>query len=72
MLGLLMENFQESSFYAYDESKKSMDYIKKNFPKINCLNNLKTSEKFDLIFLSNVVHHVKSNDRETLFKNIFK
>ena len=33
MLRLLIENFQESTFYAYDESKKSMDYIKKIFLK---------------------------------------
>lgn len=71
MLELLTKNFKSSSFYAYDESKKSMLYIKKNFPKINCLNNLKTNEKFDLIFLSAVMHHVKSTDRDILLKNIY-
>tara|TARA_B100001564_G_scaffold234299_1_gene198041 strand:- start:26 stop:709 length:684 start_codon:yes stop_codon:yes gene_type:complete len=71
MLRLLIKNFQGSTFYAYDESKKSMDYIKKNFPKINCLDNLKTNEKFDLIFISAVVHHVKSADRDNLFRNIY-
>ena len=70
MLGLMIEKFSGSSFYAYDESIKSMDYIKKIFPKINCLENLKTNEKFDLLFLSSVVHHVKSTDRDTFFKNI--
>ena len=71
MLGLMIEKFSGSSFYAYDESIKSMDYIKKIFPKINCLENLKTNEKFDLIFLSSVVHHVKSTDRDAFFKNIY-
>ena len=71
MLELLIKNFQGSVFYAYDESKKSMDYIKKKFPKINCLDNLETSEKFDLIFISAVVHHVKSGDRDDLFRNIY-
>ncbi len=71
MLGLMIDKFSGSSFYAYDESKKSMDYIKKIFPKINCLDNLKTNEKFDLIFLSAVVHHVKSTDRDIFFKNIY-
>ena len=33
MLKLLIEKFEGSSFYAYDESKKSMDYIKKKFSK---------------------------------------
>ena len=71
MLELLIKNFKGSAFYAYDESKKSMDYIKKKFPKINCLDNLETSEKFDLIFISAVVHHVKSGDRDDLFRNIY-
>ena len=71
MLELLIKNFQGSVFYAYDESKKSMDYIKKKFPKINCLDNLETNEKFDLIFISAVVHHVKSGDRDDLFRNIY-
>ena len=71
MLGLMIDKFSGSSFYAYDESKKSMDHIKKIFPKINCLDNLKTNEKFDLIFLSAVVHHVKSTDRDAFFKNIY-
>ena len=71
MLELLIKSFQGSTFYAYDESKKSMDYIKKKFPKINHLDNLETNEKFDLIFISAVVHHVKSGDRDDLFKNIY-
>ena len=71
MLELLIKSFHGSAFYAYDESKKSMDYIKKKFPKINCLDNLETNEKFDLIFISAVVHHVKSGDRDDLFRNIY-
>ena len=71
MLELLIKSFQGSTFYAYDESKKSMDYIKKKFPKINHLDNLETNEKFDLIFISAVVHHVKSGDRDDLFRNIY-
>ncbi len=70
MLGLLIKSFQGSIFYAYDESKKSMEYIKKNYPNINCLHSLDTEEKFDLIFLSSVIHHVKSHERDSLFKNI--
>ena len=71
MLELLIKNFQGTTFYAYDESKKSMEYIKKKFSKINCLDNLETNEKFDLIFISAVVHHVKSGDRDDLFRNIY-
>ena len=71
MLELLQKQFPDSTFYAQDESKKSMDYIKKNYPKVNCLTNLNTTEKFDLIFLSNVIHHVKSSERDGLFKIIY-
>ena len=50
MLGLLIENFQESSFYAHDSQKYGLHQEK--FSKVNCLDSLKTNEKFDLIFLS--------------------
>ena len=71
MLNLLIKKFQGSNFYAYDESQKSMDLIKKNFPNVNCMYDLNTDEKFDLIFLSNVIHHVKSSERDKLFKKIY-
>lgn len=71
MLELLMKQFKDGVFYAHDESQKSMDYVKKKFPHVNCLQNLETDEKFDLIFLSNVIHHVKSYERDKLFSNIF-
>ena len=70
MLKLLSKQFPDSIFYAQDESPKSMDYIKKNHPNVNCLSDLNTEEKFDLIFLSNVIHHVKSSERDDLFKKI--
>ena len=70
MLKLLSKQFPDSVFYAQDESPKSMDYIKKNHPNVNCLSDLNTEEKFDLIFLSNVIHHVKSSERDDLFKKI--
>lgn len=70
MLKLLSKQFPDSVFYAQDESPKSLDYIKKNHPNVNCLSDLNTEEKFDLIFLSNVIHHVKSSKRDDLFKKI--
>ena len=70
MLKLLSKQFPDGIFYAQDESPKSMDYIKKNYPNVNCVTDLNTEEKFDLIFLSNVIHHVKSSERDDLFKKI--
>jgi 2-polyprenyl-3-methyl-5-hydroxy-6-metoxy-1,4-benzoquinol methylase len=67
----LINKFPKSNIFAHDESKKSLDLLKKNIPKINCLYNLNINQKFDLILLSNVIHHVKSSDRNKLFKKLF-
>ena len=71
MLKFLKENFNYSKFYAYDESSKSLEHVKKKYPDVNCMYNLNTIEKFDLIILSNVIHHVKSGERNNLFKKIY-
>ena len=72
MLKFLKENFNQSKFYAYDESLKSLEYVKLKFPDVNCINSLNTIEKFNLILLSNVIHHVKSAERNSLFQKIYK
>tara|TARA_Y100001970_G_scaffold27317_1_gene33291 strand:+ start:4487 stop:5173 length:687 start_codon:yes stop_codon:yes gene_type:complete len=71
MLKFLKENFKNSEFYAFDESLKSLEHIKLNYPDVNCLYDLNTIEKFDLIILSNVIHHVKSSERNNFFKKIY-
>ena len=71
MLKFLKENFNHSKFYAYDESLKSLELVKIKYPDVNCIHSLDTIEKFDLIFLSNVIHHVKSSERNDLFKKIY-
>ena len=72
MLKFLKENFNNSKFFAYDESSKSLEHVKSKYPDVDCLNNLNAIQKFDLIFLSNVIHHVKSNERDNLFQKIYK
>ena len=72
MLKFLKKNFNNSKFYAYDESLKSLEHVKINYSDVSCLNDLDTSEKFDLIFVSNVIHHVKSKDRYSFFQKIYK
>ena len=71
MLSHLKESFKESKFYAYDDSSKSLDYIKAKYKDVNCINSLDISIKFNLIFVSNVIHHVKSTERNDLFKKIY-
>ena len=70
MLKFLKGNFNNSKFYAYDKSQKSLEYVKLKYPEVHCLENLNTEEKFDLIILTNVIHHVKSADRKELLSNI--
>jgi len=71
MLKFLKENFNYSKFYAYDESLKSLEHVKIKYPDVNCIHSLDTIEKFDLIFVSNVIHHVKSSERNDFFKKIY-
>ena len=71
MLKFLKENFNSSKFYAYDESLKSLEHVKIKYPDVNCIHSLDTIEKFDLIFVSNVIHHVKSSERNDFFKKIY-
>ena len=72
LLKFLKENFIESKFFAYDESLKSLEHVKSNYPDVNCIDSLDTTEKFNLIILSNVIHHVKSEERNNLFQKIYK
>ena len=72
MIKFLLQNFNESEFFAYDNSIKSLEHIKDTFPNVKCIYSLDTIEKFDLIFVSNVIHHVKSADRNDLLKKIHR
>ena len=70
MINFLIQNFKDSDFFAYDDSEKSLEYVKAKYPKVNCISKLDVKEEFDLIFVSNVIHHVKSSERNSLFEKI--
>ena len=72
LLRHLKKNFNKSEFFAYDESIKSLEQIKLNFPDVSCLKNIDDDQKFDLIVVSNVIHHVKSGERNSFFQKISK
>lgn len=71
MLKFLKDNFKDSTLYAYDKSLKSLAYVKSRYPEVNCIEKFDNAEKFDLIILTNVIHHVKSAERDELFEKIF-
>ena len=66
----LYKYFPGSNLFAYDNSEKSLKYVKSQLPNINCLDSLNIETKFDLIFVSNVIHHVKSSDRNGFLTKI--
>jgi 2-polyprenyl-3-methyl-5-hydroxy-6-metoxy-1,4-benzoquinol methylase len=59
-LKIIPEYFKFSEFWGYDVSKKFINKIKKQNKKFKLTSNLKKipTKKFDLILISNVLHHV--------------
>ena len=72
-LRFIIKKFNHSKIYAFDESKKSQAYAKKNYPKAKFLNsrNLK-NQKYDIIFVSGVFHHVQIKKRKKLISELRK
>lgn len=72
-LRFIIKKFNHSKIYAFDESKKSQAYAKKNYPKAKFLNsrNLK-NQKYDIIFVSGVFHHVQIKKRKKLILELRK
>lgn len=70
MIPHMKKKFSKSKIYAYDESRESLKFLKKKFPFVTCLKKIDGQIKFDLIFLSGVVHHIEKNLRERVFKKI--
>ena len=72
-LRFIIREFKNSKIYAYDESQKSQAFAKKSYQGINFLNNKNLEKnKYDIIFISGVLHHVQVAKRKRLILRLNK
>jgi len=71
MIPHMKKKFKKSKIYAFDESKDSLKFLKKRYPFVSCLKNINGNIKFDLIFLSGVIHHIDRSMRKKILKKIY-
>ena len=71
MIPHMKKEFKKSKIYAFDESKDSLKALKKRYPFVSCLKKIDGNLKFDLIFLSGVIHHIDEKIRKKILKKIY-
>ena len=71
MIPHMRKKFKKSKIFAFDESEDSLKFLKKKYPFVNCLKKIDGKLKFDLIFLSGVIHHIDKNIRKKILKKIY-
>ena len=70
-LPYLLEQFSGSKIFATDVSEVSLDMVRARFPQVTIVGSaLNTIEKFDLIFMSTVLHHITSSARVEILKKV--
>ena len=70
-LPYLLEQFSGSKMFATDVSEVSLDMVRARFPQVTIVGSaLNTIEKFDLIFMSTVLHHITSSARVEILKKV--
>ena len=70
-LPYLLEQFSGSKMFATDVSEVSLDMVRARFPQVTIVGSaLNTIEKFDLIFMSTVLHHITSSARVEILKKL--
>ena len=70
-LPYLLEQFSGSKIFATDVSEVSLDIVRARFPQVTIVNSaLNTTEKFDIIFMSTVLHHITGSARVEILKNL--
>ncbi len=70
-LPYLLEQFSGSKIFATDVSEVSLDMVRARFPQVTIVGSaLNKIEKFDLIFMSTVLHHITSSARVEILKKL--
>ncbi len=71
-LPFLQQYFSNSDIYASDISEKSLKYIKQNNERIICVQNKALEQnKYDLILVANVFHHIAPAQRKEVVNRLF-
>jgi 2-polyprenyl-3-methyl-5-hydroxy-6-metoxy-1,4-benzoquinol methylase len=70
-LPYLLEQFSGSKIYATDVSEVSLDIVRAELPQVTIVGSaLNAVEKFDVIFMSTVLHHITSSARVEILENL--
>ena len=70
-LPYLLEQFSDSKIFATDVSEVSLNIVRAEMPQVTIVDSpLNAVEKFDIIFVSTVLHHITSSIRVEILKNL--
>ncbi len=70
-LPYLLEQFSGSKIFATDVSEVSLDVVRAELPQVTIVDSaLNAVEKFDVILMSTVLHHITSSARVEILENL--
>jgi 2-polyprenyl-3-methyl-5-hydroxy-6-metoxy-1,4-benzoquinol methylase len=70
-LPYLLEQFSGSKIFATDVSEVSLDIVRAELPQVTIVDSaLNAAEKFDVILMSTVLHHITGSTRVEILENL--
>jgi len=70
-LPYLLEQFSGSKIFATDVSEVSLDIVRAELPHVTIVDSaLNAAEKFDVILMSTVLHHITGSTRVEILENL--